>query len=140
MNINEKAAYVKGLFDGSDLDKNSKEVKIISEMLDLMSDMATKISELEAENAELLEYIEELDEDLGAVEEEFYFTDEDEDDYDDLNDTDEYDGDDSTYYELECPSCGETICFDDSLDPNELTCPACGEKVGEVEIVEEEEE
>ena len=45
-----------------------------------------------------------------------------------------YDDDDSEYYELECPSCGETVCFDDSLDPDELVCPACGEKIGDFEI------
>lgn len=142
MSINEKAAYLKGLFDGSDL-QPTKENKIINEMLQLLGDMATKISELEAENAELREYIEEIDEDLGAVEEEFYFTDsddEDEGDYDDLNDEDEdYDFDeDSEYYELECPNCGETVCFDDSLEPDDLVCPACGQKVGDIEFCDGE--
>jgi len=141
MNINEKAAYLHGLFDASDLDENSKEVKLIGEILDLLSAMAEKISDLEAENAELREYAEELDEDLGAVEEEIYFTDEDEaEDYADLNDDEEFAADeDAVYYEVECPSCGEVVCFDDSLDPNELVCPACGEKFGEIEIVEDEE-
>lgn len=132
MNINEKSAYLKGLFDGSDLNKDSKEVKIMGEMLDLLFDMSAKISELEAENAELREYIEEIDEDLGEVEEDLYFTDEDEDDDEDYE---EYEDDeDSEYYELECPNCGEIVCFDDSLDPDSLVCPACGEKVGDVEL------
>ena len=127
MNINEKSAYLKGLFDGSDLNKDSKEVKIIGEMLDLLFNMSEKISELEAENAELREYIEEIDEDLGEVEEDLYFTDEDEEDEDY---EDEYEEDDSEYYELECPNCGETVCFDSELDPENLLCPACGEKFG----------
>ena len=135
MNINEKASYLKGCFDFSDLNKDSKEIKIMEEMLDLILKMAKKISELEADNAELREYIEEIDEDLGAVEEELYFTDDEQEGYEDLNDDEEYyDDDDSEYYELECPSCGEKVCFDDSLDPNSLVCPACGEKVGDVEI------
>ena len=50
----------------------------------------------------------------------------------------EYDGDDSTYYELDCPSCGETICFDDSLDPDSIVCPACGEKISDVELCDGE--
>ena len=134
MNINEKAAYLQGLFDGSDL-ADTKEVKIIGEVLDLLSKMASKISELEAENAELREYIEEIDEDLGAVEEDLYFTDEDEEEDDE---EDYFDGEDEEYYELECPNCGETVCFDDSLDPDSLVCPACGEKVGDVEICDGE--
>ncbi len=139
MGINENAAYLKGLFDGYEIDKNSKEGKIISEMLTLLGDMADKITALEADNKELHEYVEELDHDLGEVEEELYFSDdydeEDYDDYDDLNDyyDDDYE-DDSDYYEIECPSCGEIVCFDDSLDVDELSCPACGEKIGGIEI------
>ena len=32
------------------------------------------------------------------------------------------------YFEVECPACGDTICFDSTIDPEELVCPACGEK------------
>ena len=127
MNINERAAYLKGLFDGYELDTSKKEVKVLSEALDLIFAMTEKISELEADNAELREYIEEIDEDLGAIEEEFYFVDEDEDE--DYEDDEDYEGEEETYYEIECPSCGEIVCFDDSLDTDELICPACGEKM-----------
>lgn len=133
MGICENAAYLKGLFDGYEIDKNTKEGKVISMLLDLVSDMADKIAALEADNKELHEYVEELDCDLGAVEEDLYF-DEDENDYDDLNDDEDYEGEDGEYYEIECPSCGEVVCFDDSLDPDELLCPACGEKIGGIEI------
>ena len=140
MGITEKAAYIKGLCDGYELDKASKEGKIISEMLTLIADMADKINALEADNKELHEYVEELDQDLGAVEEDFYFDDDDDDededydDYDDLNDDEDYEGEDTEYFEMECPSCGDVICFDDSLDLNEIVCPACGEKITDIEI------
>ena len=135
MGISEKAAYINGLFDGYEIDKNTKEGKIISEMLVLLSDMADKINALEADNKELHEYVEELDHDLGEVEEELYFDDEDDyDDYDDLNDDEDFDLDDSEYYEIECPSCGEIVCFDDSLALDDISCPACGEKIGDIEI------
>jgi ribosomal protein S27E len=135
MGITENAAYLKGLFEGYELDKSTKEGKIISEMLTLMCDMADKIAALEADNKELHEYVEELDQDLGAVEEDLYFDDdEDYDDYDDLNDDEDYEGEECEYYELECPSCGEIICFDDSLSTDEITCPACGEKITDIEI------
>ena len=138
MGISENAAYLKGLFDGYEIDKTTKEGKIISEMLTLLSDMADKINALEADNKELHEYVEELDHDLGEVEEEVYFGDEDYDDYDDYDDLndfdDDYEGEDEEYYEVECPSCGDIVCFDDSLDMDDLVCPACGEKIGDVEI------
>ena len=134
MGITENAAYLKGLFEGYELDKTTKEGKIISEMLTLMCDMADKIAALEADNKELHEYVEELDQDLGAVEEDLYFDDDEDDDYDDLNDDEDYEGEECEYYELECPSCGEIICFDDSLSTEEITCPACGEKITDIEI------
>ena len=134
MGITENAAYIKGLFEGYELDKSSKEGKIIGEMLTLICDMADKIAALEADNKELHEYVEELDQDLGEVEEELYFEDDDYEDYDDLNDDEDYDGEDCEYYELECPTCGEIICFDDSLSTDEITCPACGEKITDIEI------
>ena len=139
MGISENAAYLKGLFDGYEIDKNTKEGKIISEMLNLLSDMADKINALEADNRELHEYVEELDHDLGEVEEEVYFYDDEEceaeyDDYDDLNDDEDYEGEDGEFYEIECPSCGEIVCFDDSLEVEELICPACGEKIGDFDI------
>ena len=88
MGISEHAAYIKGLFEGYELDTTSKEGRIISELITLVADMSDKINALEADNKELHEYVEELDHDLGEVEEEVYFFDDDEDyeDYDDLND------------------------------------------------------
>ena len=135
MNINKESAYLKGLLEGYELDSNKKETKLFQKMLDLIDEMADHITALEADNAELREYIEELDHDLGAVEEDLYMTDDDDDYYDD-EDEDDFDDidDDSEYYELECPSCGEVVCFDDSLDPDELTCPACGEKISDIEL------
>lgn len=132
MNISEKAAYLKGLADGLDLPNDTKEGKVIAEMLTLIGDMADKIEALDAETRELREYIEEVDEDLGAVEELIYGDDDSEDDEDEDDDCE--DEDDSGYYELVCPSCGENVCFDDSLDPDELVCPACGEKINDVEL------
>ena len=150
MGITENAAYLKGLFDGYELDKSSKEVKIIASLLDLVSDMADKIAALEADNKELHEYVDELDYDLGALEEECYYGKDEEcdcdccdgdcdccEDYSDLNDDEEFECDeDEEYYEIECPHCGDKICFDDSIKIEELVCPACGEKVDEVEAEE----
>ena len=128
MNINKESAYLRGLLEGYELDGNKKEVKLIAKMLELIDEMADHITALEADNAELREYIEELDHDLGAVEEDLYMDEE----YDD-DEYAEYD-EDSDYYEIECPSCGEVVCFDDSLDPDNLVCPACGEKIDDVEL------
>lgn len=140
MNITEKAAYIKGLAEGFSVAKEGNEGKVIAEMLDLLSEMAEKLSFLEGENKELRDYIEEVDEDLGAVEEDFYCDGCEEDDaeeYDEEDDEDE-ENDGDGYYEVVCPACGETVCFDESLDPDELVCPACGEKISGIELCDGE--
>jgi len=139
MTITEKAAYIKGLVEGLELDGASKEGKVLLAVIDMISDMAEDITDI-AEDIEYLdEYIEELDEDLGALEEYVYELD-DECEYDECEDCEcdcddcdcdcEYNGedDDEEYFEVECPSCGETVCFDSTIDPEELICPSCGEK------------
>ena len=79
------------------------------------------MEELSAKLHDMGEYVEDMDDDLSAVEEAVFGEEDDEDD-----DDEDEDGDDQ-YYEITCPKCGETICFDDSLEGDELTCPACGE-------------
>ena len=132
MNITEKAAYIKGLAEGVELDNSTKEGKLILALLDLVSDMAEEIAELEEDVDTVFDYCEELDEDLGAVEE--MLLDDEDCDCDDCDcDCDDCDcdcdlDDEEEYFEVECPACGEVICFDSSIDPEELVCPACGEK------------
>ena len=150
MNLTEKSAYIKGLADGLELDANTKEGKVIAALLDLVNDMAQEIAtlredvnEMEDDVQDLSEYVEELDDDLESVEN---FLDEECDEYDDEDEDDDFDDDDDDYcdgdcegcngcddeeyYEIVCPSCGETVCFDQELDPETLVCPACGEKFG----------
>ena len=80
MKITEKAAYLKGLADGLELDTATKEGKLIAALLDMVDAMAQKIDEMDHDIAELNDYIEEIDEDLGEVEE--YLCEEDECDCD----------------------------------------------------------
>ena len=139
MTLNERAAYIKGLADGVELDASTKEGKLIAALIELVSDMADEIAELDERIDTVHAYCEELDEDLGSVEE--IILEDEEEDYDDEDWDDDYecDGDccncdeecelcDEDFFEVECPSCGETVCFDGSIDPEELSCPACGEK------------
>ena len=143
MTLTEKTAYIKGLCEGLEFDKkDTAEAKIIKALLDLCSDMAEELSELEADVEDLFDYCEELDEDLGDVEE--VLLDEDEDEDDDEWDDEECDGecdecelcgeceycDDEDYFEIVCPSCGETVCFDESVNAEDLACPACGSELG----------
>ena len=163
MKLCEKAAYIKGLAEGLDLNTDTKEGKVLKALLDLVDDMAKTIEDHEAaideiDGAideivdgldELDDFADELDDDLAAVEdfldEEFDYCEDDEydeycdgdcencEDADECEDCDECDEcdedmDEDEFYEVVCPNCGETVCFDSSIDPEHLSCPACQEK------------
>ena len=133
MTLSEKAAYIQGLADGLELDETTKEGKLIAALLDIVGEMADAIGEIDEDLDTLNDYIEEIDEDLGAVEEIVYDCDCDcDDDFEcDGNCCDcdeECDLGDDDFFEIECPSCGEVICYDGTIDPEDLACPACGEK------------
>lgn len=136
MDIKSNAAYIKGLAEGYGVNSDSKEGKVIAALIDLVNDMAEKLDELESECAELREYIEEIDGDLGLVEDDLYLDDENgnydaefEEEFDD-----DFENDESGYDEFVCPACGEIICVDENLDIAEVSCPACGEKLGDIEL------
>ena len=77
MKAKEYSSYIKGLIDGTNLDKTTPEGKVISALAELCDQMAAEIETLRDELDVANEYIEELDEDLGAVEEVVYDVDDD---------------------------------------------------------------
>ena len=157
MTLTERTAYIKGLCEGLGLDKkDTPEAKIINALLELCEEITLEIEDIESDIGELADYCEELDEDLGDVEEVLVDMDECDCDCDcdcdeDWDDEDECDGDcddcelcgccefcdDEDYFEIICPSCGETVCFDESVNSEELTCPACGSELGAITDDEE---
>lgn len=135
MTISEKVAYLKGLADGLDLDKEpSKEGKIIAKIIDVLEDVGFAVEDLEVEVEALTDGMESMAEDLSDVETALF--DEDDEDEDDTLDPSDL-GDD--FFEIECPSCGEDIVIDESvLDIGEVTCPNCGDRFS-MDLVEEPE-
>ena len=113
MTNSERASYIRGLMDGLELDPTAKETKVLNAMVELLDDLC------------LSEQVDEIDEDLGNVEEDFY----------------ELEGgcschhhhhheglDDGAEFEVTCPSCGDIIeLTDDLLEEGSIVCPGCGE-------------
>ena len=125
MTVIEKVAYLKGLADGLKLSDATAEGKVLLNVVDILNDMAMSITDLEDAVEELGETVDAIDEDLEDVEDEVYA---DDDDYDE--DDDEFDDEDEALYEVVCPTCGDTICLDESmLCEGEIKCPNCGEKL-----------
>jgi len=124
MEITEKVAYLKGLAEGLALDAEAnKESKLIAAMIDILDDIALEIADMKDVQQELGDGLDAVSEDLEDVEDLIY--DEDED-----SDEDEDEDDDEDCYATTCPSCEETIYFDDSvLEEGEVVCPNCGERL-----------
>ncbi|MBE6981787.1 MAG: hypothetical protein E7437_05630 [Ruminococcaceae bacterium] len=152
MTICEKAAYLKGLMDGLNLDTEKAEGKMISAIVDLLGDVTRRLTDVEETTIAISDELDEIEEDLDAIEDYILDEDEDEDDFDDfLDDEDDFDDEDyddegfdfgdedSIIYEVEC-ACGEVINFDEeTLEKGSMKCPKCGELL-EFSVEDDEEE
>ena len=126
MEISEKVAYLKGLAEGMELDTEKKEGKLLAAIIDVLEDIALELEDIQDEQAELADGLDAVSDDLEDVEDVVF------DEYDDEDDDYEYDelDEDEDCYATTCPTCEETIYFDESiLDEGEVVCPNCGEKL-----------
>lgn len=125
MKLSEQMSYLRGLVDGLDIDMTTKEGKVLGQMMEVLQSAVLYIDDLQNQVDELTELCEDLDKDLGEVEE--FLLDEEEDL--DLDDGEEYGFDeDEDVYETVCPTCENTIVLADSvLDEGSVNCPCCGE-------------
>lgn len=120
MTLAERAAYIKGLAEGLDLEADKKESRVIKEMLELLSEMASDVEDIGADLTDLYDAVEQIDEDLSLVEEELFA--------DGMPDFSE------EMYEIVCPNCGAEVRLDEEvLISGDVVCSACGEKI-EIEI------
>ncbi len=102
MKTSEKVAYIKGLMEGMALDAAKPEVKILNEMVGVLEELAAANNALTEENIKLRDYIEEIDSDLGDLEEYVYDIDGEYDDYDEFDDyDDDFEYEDEDYEEDE---------------------------------------
>ena len=137
MTISEKAAYLKGLMDGLNLDTEKAEGKMIVSIVELLGDVTKRLSDVEETTIAISDELDEIEEDLDAIED--YIMDEDDDDYDyddyededeDFDDEDEgfdFGDEDSIIYEVKC-ACGNVINFDEeTLEAGSIVCDECGE-------------
>ena len=138
MTSTEKVAYLKGLMEGMELNRESGEGKLFAVIADVLGEMAEDIEDLESDLYDLSEDVDAISDDLSDVEDTLRHKggsgfdededDEDEDDYygDEYSDEDE-DGE-PQFFEITCPSCEKTMTVDeDVLELGKIQCPNCGE-------------
>ena len=121
MDLNAKAAYIRGLMTGMEFDADSKNGKVIAAMMDLLEEMAAQVTEHDDALDQVYDELETLDQDVDDIVSDLYADDDDEDEDDE--------DDDSTMYEVTCPNCGQISTLDEEtlMDPEgDLVCPHCG--------------
>ena len=94
MTISEKSAYLKGLMEGMNLNTESNEGKMIAAIVDLLGDMAKRVTDIEETTIAISDELDEIEEDLDAIED--FIMDEDDDDDEDYDDEDEWDDDEDS--------------------------------------------
>ena len=115
----EKVSYIRGLAEGLELDGSKKEVKVLNAVIDLLDDMAESMARTEEALNETRDQLDEVDEDLGLLEDDFYG--------DEALDDEDDDDEEECYYEVTCPNCNETICLsEDIICDGQIECPNCG--------------
>lgn len=128
MNIVEKAAYLRGLCDGLEIDGTTKEGKLLLAMVEVIDELADSVSDLQQITDEMSDELDEVAEELleleGAFDECDCGCEDDEDDCDCDGECDCHD----FHYEVVCPTCGDSIMVDDDiLALGKIQCPGCGE-------------
>lgn len=114
MDLNAKAAYIRGLMTGMEFDPNSKNGKIIAAMMDLLEEMAATVTEHDQALDQAFDELDAIDEDLDDLTDTLFGTEDDAEDED-------------AEYEVTCPNCGTITAVDeDTLLSQELVCPNCG--------------
>ncbi len=114
----EEVAYLRGLAEGLEISKETKEGKIIHKIVDALENFADAIVDLEEEQLDLIEYVESIDEDLSDVEDDIY----------EDGDQDENEEDKFSYIEMECPNCNDLVEIDEDLlydEDIDVVCPNC---------------
>ncbi len=150
MTLSEKSAYLKGLMDGLKLDTDKAEGKMIAGIVDLLHDMTAAISDLEENAIAVSDELDEIEDDLDAIEE--FLLDECEEDEDDDEDydlddfededdeDDDFEYDEDVVYDVTCPTCGNELQLDEeTILKGSIKCPQCDELL-EFDFDEDDEE
>lgn len=137
MSLTERAAYLRGLYDGLGLDAaSSREAKLMNAIIDVLEEVAGHVAENEESITSLADQVDDIAEDVSELEEQlldddFCFDDEDED---------EDDENFETVFEVECPNCKRMLTIDETiLADGEIECATCGQRFS-VDLEFEDEE
>lgn len=131
--LSSRMGYLRGLVEGLGIKDDTKEGKVIGQIVSFLGDLADSVETLKEDYDELYSYVEAIDEDLTDLETDY----DDDDDYEDEYYADDgYSDEDEDYdisFTVECPECRQEVVIDEDIledeESLEVLCPNCGRVV-----------
>lgn len=119
--ISEKVSYLKGLAEGLKINENSGEGKLLSEIINILGEIANDIEYLDDSQDEIFDRVYDLEDEVYGED----FDEEYDEDFDFFND------DEEDRFSIKCPSCSENFFVDMSNleDDEDIVCPNCKETI-----------
>ena len=104
MTTSEKVAYLKGLAEGMGVQEDAGQGKLFKVIIDILEDLALDLADTKDSLVDLTDGVDEINEDLAALEEEFYEslipdTDEEDDEDEEYDEEEDEDEDDEEEYD-----------------------------------------
>ncbi len=136
-NVTDRVAYLKGLAEGMNLDKEKNTHKLLLEIISALDEISQAVTLVADAQEELNEYVESIDDDLADLEDVLFGDEACDGDCDgcdgceDENEDEDDDFDEDELITYNCPHCGKELSFYVSeIEFDEDTpCPACGKPV-----------
>ncbi|AYD40602.1 hypothetical protein D4Z93_08700 [Clostridium fermenticellae] len=118
--ILSKVSYINGLMDGLQIDKDTKEGKVLVGIVDVLKSMAEEIENISESQKSIEEYMDAVGNNLTYLDDDPY--------YDDYK---LYEDEGDNFVQFKCSNCGDDIYVDkDIIDQREdITCPNCHNKM-----------
>ena len=126
MSSREKIAYLRGLIDGQKQADTPEKEKFYGALMETLESLAQSMEDHEKVHLELNDYLEQLDEDVSELEDDFDALLEDDDDDECDDDYEEFD--EEEYDSVTCPECGKDFYYEPAAydEDEDLLCPHCG--------------
>ena len=141
MTTSEKVAYLKGLAEGMGIQEDGGQGKLFHVIIDILEDLSLDLADTKDALVDLTDGVEEINEDLAELENDFYESpcsccggDDEDEEYDDE------DEDDTVFYSVECPGCGFKLTVDGSTRAPLMPPKALKTAVEEVVFDDEDDE
>ena len=129
MSITKRVTYLRGMVEGLELERETKEQKVLHGIIEILDAIAVELEDLDADVMALDDDVSVLVEDMQDLED-TVFEPEEPDCCCPSPPSSHHHHSKPQFYTVQCPSCDNEITIDeDVLNMGVIDCPSCGEKL-----------